>query len=86
MSIFKNFIVVIILVGVLTRIGNWFFCKHIYKKEVALYVSAISIGVFVCFLASFFLGFDIVISEYLIAFIVWFIFDLIKINNKEEKL
>ena len=84
MSIFKNFIVVVVMVGILTRIANYFFNKYIYKRETAICVSSITTGIIVCSIASAVIGFDVVISEYVIAFIMWFIFDLMRIDVKQK--
>ena len=85
MAILKNFIVVIILVGVATRISKYILSKYLKDSSAVIYVSSISTGILICSLASVFVGFGVVISEYLIAFIIWFIFDLLRSGEKKEK-
>lgn len=86
MAFFKNFFVVFILIGGITRLSNFLFQKYIEDKKIVIYVSSISTGLIICFIAAMVLGFDVVISEYLISFIIWFIFDLLKtgMTKKED--
>ncbi len=74
---FKNFIVVVILIGLLTRIGNYLYRK-IVKIEVAVLLSALTVGIIILPIVSLTIGFDVAISEYMLALIIWLIFDLLK--------
>ncbi|KPK32960.1 MAG: hypothetical protein AMS24_02705 [Chlamydiae bacterium SM23_39] len=76
MFIFTNFISVTVIIGVLTRISNHFFCKK-YKK-IYIYLTPFLIIIAVFPLASFIVGFDVVVSEYLLALILWFFFDMVR--------
>jgi len=75
MAVFKNFFFVFIIVGVLTRISNHYFAKLV-PKTLVLHLSHITCGIIVCSLAVKVVGFDVAIAEYVISFIVWYIFDL----------
>jgi hypothetical protein len=74
MFIFKNFVVVMILMGAFTRLSNYILFK--YFKEKSIYFSFFIVGLTICPLAAIFLGFDVAISEYLIALLLWCLFDL----------
>jgi len=80
MFIFTNFISVIIIIGILTRISNYFFYKK-YKK-MYIYLSFLSTLIFILPLIAFFVGFDVVVSEYLLSLILWFLFDIVRKGGK----
>lgn len=80
---FKNFIVVILLAGGVTRLAKYLFAKIVSDKMTVIYISSIASAVLVCSLAAVLVGFDVVVSEYLIAFIVWFVFDLLRSGAKK---
>lgn len=82
MEIFKNFIVVVILAGIVTRVFNHILSKHLKDEKTVVYVSSISSAILTCSLAGIFVGFDVVIAIYLISFIVWFTFDIIRVGAK----
>ena len=83
MEIFKNFIVVVIIVGVVTRLSRYILSKYIDNKITVIYISSIGCGILICSIASVIVGFDVVISEYLMAFILWFVFDLMRVGVKK---
>jgi hypothetical protein len=82
MGIFKNFIVVVILVGIITRVFNHICSKYLKDEKTVIYVSSISSAILTCSLAGFFVGFDVVIAIYLISFIIWYTFDVIRLGAK----
>ena len=84
MDLFKNFIFVTIIIGVLTRVTNFFFQKDL-KRIVSAYLSFFLVGIIVIPIATFLVGFDVAASEYLIALIIWLIFDLIRSDVKKKK-
>ena len=84
MAFFKNFIVVVILIGVLTRIAYFLYSRKI-KKDISIYLSFFTVGIIVLPIVSIILGFDIAISEYVVALIIWLIFDLIRIKTSRPK-
>jgi hypothetical protein len=85
MFLFKNFIVVVILIGVLTRVGNFIFCKYV-DRSVAIYLSAIATGLLIFPFVAYFIGFDILVSEYVLSLIAWFVFDLLRKDVKKRSL
>lgn len=85
MVFFKNFIVVVILIGILTRFANFIFCKYV-DRSVAIYLSAITTGLLIFPFVAYFLGFDILISEYVLSLIAWFVFDLLRKDVKKRSL
>ncbi len=72
--------------GILTRIAIFFYFKK-FKKDVSIFLSFFTVGVVLLPLISAFVGFDVAVSEYLVALIIWLLFDLmrIKINFKRMK-
>ncbi len=84
MDLFKNFIFITILIGILTRLTNFFFQKDL-KRIVSAYLSFFLVGIIIIPVATFLVGFDVAASEYIIALIIWLIFDLIRSNVKKKK-
>ncbi|MFA6119049.1 MAG: hypothetical protein WC688_03945 [Parachlamydiales bacterium] len=85
MDVFKNFIFVVILVGVLTRIVSYFFSK-IVKKAFVIYLSFLSVAIILFPIVSLMIGFDVAVSQYLFSLVIWLIFDLIRINVDLKKV
>ena len=71
-AVFLNFIVVIILMGVLTRISNFLLKRKVKRPYFITFFVCLA---FVIPLVSLTLGFDAAISMYLIASIVWLLID-----------
>lgn len=84
MDLFKNFIFVTIFIGVLTRIANFFFQKDL-KRIVSAYLSFFVVGIIIIPIAAYMVGVDVAASEYVIALIMWLIFDLIRSDVKKKK-
>ncbi|NGX49201.1 MAG: hypothetical protein K940chlam5_00797 [Candidatus Anoxychlamydiales bacterium] len=86
MAFFKNFIVVVILVGILTRIALYLFSRKL-KKDMAIFLAFFTVSVIILPIVSLTLGFDIAVSEYVVALVIWLLFDLmrIKIDTKKKK-
>lgn len=84
MAFFKNFIVVVILVGILTRIALYLYSRKI-KKDISIFLSFFTVGVIILPIVSITLGFDIAVSEYVVALIIWLLFDLIRIKTNIPK-
>lgn len=82
MFIFKNFIVVMILIGALTRLSNHIFSKYM-RRSAVIYVTPVAVGIFVFPLVVILVGFDVVIAEYVMAIIFFFLFDLIRQGRKQ---
>jgi hypothetical protein len=79
MALFKNFIIAVIIVGVITRIAITAFSKKI-KTDVSIYISYLTSALLLLPIVSLTLGFDIAISEYLVGIAIWLLFDLIRIK------
>ena len=84
MAFFKNFIVVVILVGILTRIALYLYTRKI-KRDVSIFLAFFTVGIIILPIVSIFLGFDIAVSEYVVALIIWLVFDLIRIKTNLPK-
>jgi hypothetical protein len=84
MHIFKNFIVVMILTGIFTRIINFYLRKKI-KRLTAAYVTFLISLVFIAPLASAFVGFDVAVAIYVFSLLAWLLFDLLRNDAVEEK-
>ena len=86
MAFFKNFIIVVILVGILTRIALYLFSRKL-KKDMAIFLAFFTVSVIILPIVSLTLGFDIAVSEYVVALVIWLLFDLmrIKIDTKKKK-
>ncbi len=84
MDLFKNFIFVTIFIGVLTRIANFFFQKDL-KRIISAYLSFFVVGIIIIPIAAYMVGLDVAASEYIIALIMWLIFDLIRADVKKKK-
>jgi hypothetical protein len=81
MFLFKNFIVVVILVGIITRASFYFFSKKLASKKQAVYIGSLVSGLITCLIAAPFVGFDIVVAEYVSSFVLWFVFDLLRLES-----
>jgi len=86
MAFFKNFIVVVILVGILTRIAYYLYARKV-KKDISVFLAFFTVGIIILPIVTIVLGFDVAISEYVVALIVWLLFDImrVKINSKNIK-
>lgn len=84
MAFFKNFIVVVILVGILTRIACYLYAKKV-KKDVSVFLAFFTVGAIILPIVTIFLGFDIAISEYVVALVVWLVFDIIRVKMNTKK-
>jgi len=84
MVFFKNFIVVVILIGIFTRIALYFFSRKL-KRELSIYLAFFTVGIIVLPIASITLGFDVAVSEYVVALIIWLLFDLIRTKTHITK-
>ena len=82
MGLFKNFLVVVIFVGTVTRAFNYILAKYIKDEKTMIYASSISSAILICSLAGLFVGFDVVVAIYLLSFILWFTYDSIRIGAK----
>ena len=82
MGLFKNFLVVVIFAGIVTRASNYILAKYIKDKKTMIYASSISSAILTCSLAGIFVGFDVVVAIYLLSFILWFTYDIIRIGAK----
>jgi len=84
MKFFKNLFVVVIIVGILTRIAIFFYSKF-FRKEIAVIFTFFTVGIIVVPIISYTIGFDIAVSEYLVILILWLIFDLLRAKSIKKK-
>ena len=85
MAFFSNILIAAILVGIITRFSHYLFFRYLKDRKIALYTSFIVCFVVIELLITIFVGFDVAISSYLIAFIIWLIFDFIKYSKEISK-
>jgi len=81
MAIFQNFIFVFIFVGVITRILHYFLLKKV-KKSTAAYLTFGIIGVILVPIASIFIGWDVIFTEYVGSLVIWLLFDILRSGEK----
>ena len=83
-SFFKNFIVLIIIAGVITRILKYFLGKKMDQKSAAIAAALITLVV-TGPIVVIFLGFDVAVTEYGVALFLWWLADLLWIDSKRRK-
>ena len=83
MYIFKNFIVVFIITGVVTRLINFYFKKKKFKREIYSYISFFIALIVITPITSLTIGFDVTVAIYFFSLIVWLIFDNIRANAQK---
>ena len=76
-SLFSNFIFAILFCFILTRIGNYFFKKLHIRYGLYIYLSPIIVTIVTLPFIAYFVGFDIVIVEYVFALNLCFVFDML---------
>ena len=76
-SLFSNFIFAILFCFILTRIGNYFLKKLNIRYGLYIYLSPIIVTIITLPIISYFVGFDIVVVEYVFALILCFVFDML---------
>lgn len=74
---FSNFLVVVFIVIVLTRVIKYLLIKNGIKSTGAAYVTFVIMGILLLPIAIY-VGFDVVISEYVIVLILCLIYDVIR--------
>jgi len=84
MGFLKNFIVVVVLIGIFTRIALFLYMKKV-KKDVAVFLTFFTIGIILLPIVSLTIGFDIAVSEYVVALIIWLLFDLMRLGIDTKK-
>ncbi|HEU64938.1 MAG: hypothetical protein KR126chlam4_00573 [Candidatus Anoxychlamydiales bacterium] len=85
MALFKNFIIVVIVVGILTRIALYLYSRK-FKKDMAIFLAFFTVSVIILPIVSLTLGFDIAVSEYVVALVIWLLFDLMRIKITTKKM
>lgn len=76
MHFFRDFVVVVIVVGVCLKVALWLYSK-IMERKYAFYLSYVTVLVILGPIAVVLLGFDVAIAEFAITLIMWGIFDLL---------
>jgi hypothetical protein len=79
MHIFRDLLVLVILTGIITRILIHFFKKNRKEKE-AVHISYLITLIVMGPISILLLGFDVAIAEFSIALIVWYIYDILRLQ------
>jgi len=85
MALFKNFIIVLIIVGILTRVALYLYSKK-FNRDMSIFLTFFTISVIILPIVSLTLGFDVAVSEYVVALAIWLLFDLIRIKINTRKI
>ena len=79
MAFFKNFIIIILIIGIISRGLNYLFIKLLPLKKKWIFALTIFCNIIIfCPIFAVYVGYDVIISEYLPAIILWGIYDYIK--------
>ena len=84
MDVFKNFIFIFMLTGALTRGAIYLLGRYLDKRHCAMLAFGL-IGLIIIPLVSIYIGFDVAISEYLLAMIIWLVVDLMHYPKENQK-
>lgn len=84
MAFFKDFIVALVVTGLLTRVSNYFLQKNMPKRQAAM-ISFGIVGIILLPILSATIGFDVAFFEYLLFLIVWLIIDLMHYSKEKKK-
>jgi len=79
MNFFRNFIVVFIIAGILTRITGWILKKRVTKITSA-YLSFLIIVIITVPISAITIGWDVAVAEYVVSLLIWLIIDLLRAN------
>lgn len=81
-AIFLNFLFVIFLMGVLTRLLNFLLKNKVQKPYIATFFISL---VCVFPLVSVIIGFDVAISIYLVSLLIWLLIDHLHFQVEKRK-
>lgn len=79
MALFRDFLLIVILVGIVTRLLTYLFKKKMREKDAIAFsfIITLLIGGPIAILL---LGFDVAIAEFTISLIAWYVYDLLRIQ------
>ena len=85
MGFLGDFLVVVLIIGIFTRLVIYFAKKKMELKA-AIYFAHIFALILIGPIAVFVLGFDIAIAEVISALILWFLLDILWAENKKKRI
>ena len=82
MQIFSNLFFIFLIIGIISRVLDWLLFKYSnIEKKVSIYVAMIITILITAPLVAIFVGFDVLISSYLLAILLWLLIDLVRIKS-----
>jgi hypothetical protein len=83
MEIFKNLFFIFLVIGVISRIFDQLLFKYTkLKRKTSIHISMLITIAITAPLVAIFVGFDVLISSYLMAALSWLFIDLLYFKNK----
>ena len=83
MVFFLDILVLFILIGVVTQ-TILYFAKKKWEEKTAIIIAIVGSLILLGPIAVVVLGFDVAIAEFMLALIVWYIFDMIRLKPKKK--
>ena len=83
-SVLKDLVTSMAIVGIMTRTLNWALhgkVKRLFSYYLSFFISAALLIPVMAYLV----GFDVMVAEYVVALILWLVFDLVKSPPKSKK-
>jgi len=82
MQVLSNLFVIFLIIGIISRFLDWLLFKYSnLEKKVSIYISMIITMIVTAPLVAIFVGFDVLISSYLLAILLWLLIDLVRVKN-----
>jgi len=82
MQILSNLFFIFLIIGIISRVLDWLLFKYSsLEKKVSIYVAMIITILITAPLVAIFVGFDVLISSYLLAILLWLLIDLVRIKS-----
>lgn len=82
MAFFRDFLVLAVTIGIVTRLIIYFLKRKVSEKD-AVSIAFLATLVILGPIAVVILGFDVAIAEFTIALIAWYIYDLLRLQVKK---
>ena len=83
-AILKDFLVSLLIVGIMTRTLNWAFHGKV-NRHLSYYLSFFISAALLLPVMSYLVGFDVMVAQYVVALILWLVFDLVKNPSRRKK-
>ncbi len=82
MQIFSNLFIIFLIIGIISRLLDWLLLKYSsLEKKISIYISMIITMVITAPLVAIFVGFDVLVSSYLLAILLWLLIDLVRVKS-----